>query len=145
MNVFVFGSNHRGFHGAGAAGYAMLGIIGADWKRDRVPGTQLALDSVPDGTKGYLAVKGRARGFQEGREGASYAIETIYRPGERRSVSIETIKDQVKELYQFAKQHPEMTFQLTRIATGNAGYTEEEMRLMYNSIEIPRPNNIVPI
>jgi len=35
--VFVFGSNANGFHGAGAAGWAMLHVAGNSWRTARLP------------------------------------------------------------------------------------------------------------
>ena len=87
--IFVFGSNLQGYHGAGAA--------------------RMALDK-------FGAVWGQGVGLQ----GQSYAIPTM-------EGGVETIKPYVDEFIEFAKQHPEYQFLLTRVGCGIAGFTYEEI------------------
>lgn len=111
--VFVFGSNLQGFHGAGSAGFAYTGK----------PGNQYRLGNpmlqAPNGHKGHWAVLGVAVGFQEGQHGRSYAICTIIRPGQKRSMPLTEIRRQVAALYQFAENHPELTFLVPQSGTLN--------------------------
>lgn len=142
--VFVFGSNGTGFHGAGSAGYAMFHISGNVWRTTNVPGTSTTLDKVPNGTKGYWAVKGVSRGFQEGLHGKSYAIQTVTRPGMRRSVPLDDISSQLVELWRFAEEHTQLEFLMTEIGTGYSGYTRSEMASVFEDImsKIGTPVNI---
>lgn len=91
--IFVFGSNLQGYHGAGAA--------------------RMALDK-------FGAVWGQGVGLQ----GQSYAIPTM-------EGGVETIKPYVDEFIEFAKQHPEYQFLLTRVGCGIAGFTYEEIAPLF--------------
>lgn len=91
--IFVFGSNLQGYHGAGAA--------------------RMALDK-------FGAVWGQGVGLQ----GQSYAIPTM-------EGGVETIKPYVDEFIDFAKQHPEYQFLLTRVGCGIAGFTNEEIAPLF--------------
>lgn len=64
----------------------------------------------------FGAVYGQGRGLQ----GRSYAIPTM-------SGSLETIREEVMTFIQFADSHPEMTFLVTRIGCGIAGYRDEDI------------------
>jgi hypothetical protein len=129
--IFVFGSNATGFHGAGSAGMAMRGDSKNTWRTDPV---FLRAKSVPAGHAdrvGKWAVYGVARGFQKGREGMSYAIETIVRPGERRSTPLRAIKAQFDELLAFAKANPQYEILMTPVGCGYSGYTTSEMQTIW--------------
>jgi hypothetical protein len=84
--IFVFGSNIRGYHAGGAAAAAM-NHFGAIW------------------------------GQGEGLQGQSYAIPTME--------GIESLENAVKRFAQFAADHPDMRFLVTRIGCGIAGYTPD--------------------
>ncbi len=125
--VFVFGSNASGFHGSGAAGYAMRGTASNTWRDDL---TFLKAVRAPEGHVdriGRWAVFGVARGWQQGREGMSYAIETIRRGGEKRSTPLSDIALQLASLFDFAEVHAEWEFLMTPIGSKLAGYTNAEM------------------
>jgi hypothetical protein len=69
--VFVFGSNDSGFHGAGAAGFAFSGTLANGWRA--CPKKQAAI-KVPLGHPdriGFWAVCGVVEGFQSGTSGRS--------------------------------------------------------------------------
>jgi len=140
--VFVFGTNPRGFHGAGAAGYAMLHVHGNKWRTTKVPGTNKLLNEVPNGTKGYWAVKGVSRGLMQGLYGKSYGIVTVSRPGARRSVPLEEIKKQLLSLKLHSIKHP-YTYFLTRIGCGYAGYSNNEILTIIKEVDFP-DNIIIP-
>ncbi len=76
---------------------------------------------------GKWAVYGASRGFQRGREGMSYAVETIRRPGQPRSTPLADIENQLVDLCGFATAHPELTFYMTAIGARFAGYSNAEM------------------
>lgn len=106
--VFCFNSNSHGFHGAGSAGWAYTGK----------PGNQYRLGNPdlrkPNGTAGFWAVLGISNGFQVGKNGKSYAICTIVRPGMRRSVSLEQIRSRVMRMYEFAVSRSDLEFLVTK-------------------------------
>jgi hypothetical protein len=90
--IFVFGSNIGGFHGGGAAAFAMRNF-GAAW------------------------------GQGEGIQGRSYAIPTME--------GIEQIKESVGRFTDYASEHPELRFLVTRIGCGVAGHTFQEIAPLF--------------
>jgi hypothetical protein len=125
--VFVFGSNLDGFHGGGAAGFASFGKHGNIWRDEDY-------SSKPRGWKGKWNVKGAGNGYQEGTEGRSYALPTVVRAGWKRSLTLDQIIDNIKTMYEFAKQHPVWEFLVAGSEQGNAplnGYTHEDMARAY--------------
>ena len=138
--VFVFGSNASGFHGAGSAGYAFKGTSGNDWRDNprckaaiaatRTPGTD------PKDRVGNWTIWGQARGHMKGTIGQSYAIVTTERPGHKGNVTLNSIRNEVKALVEFAKAHPELkflcsAFGLSRAYGGFSWFTLEEMRSLF--------------
>ena len=77
--------------------------------------------------KSYGAIYGQGNG----RQGNSYAIPTkdVY----LRSLPLETIKFYVDVFISYANNHPELTFYITRIGCGLAGYTDTEIAPMFLS------------
>lgn len=126
--VFVFGSNSTGFHGAGAAGLACRGDSRNTWRYDE---WFLKARNSPKGSPkriGKWAVYGIPHGFQEGSEGRIYAIETIKRAGRKRSTSLEFIHKQLIDLMEFAKENKQYEFLITNIGSHLAGYSVKEMK-----------------
>ena len=68
----------------------------------------------------FGAVYGRGRGLQ----GSSYAIPTM-------SGSLDAIAREVEEFIRFADHHPEMTFLVTRIGCGIAGWSDENIAPLF--------------
>ena len=68
----------------------------------------------------FGAVWGQGVGLQ----GQSYAIPTM-------QGGVETIRPYVDEFIVFAKQHPELTFLVTRIGCGIAGFTDEDIAPLF--------------
>ena len=68
----------------------------------------------------FGAIYGQGVGLQ----GQSYAIPTM-------QGGTETIRPYVDEFIQFAKQHPEMTFLVTRIGCGIAGFDAEDIAPLF--------------
>ena len=96
--VFVFGSNAQGFHGAGSAGYAMRGDTRNNWRQDKTFRRAMEAPVGHPDRVGKWAVFGVARGFSKGHEGISYAIQTIEKPGRKRSTSRQDICIQLGRL-----------------------------------------------
>ena len=59
-----------------------------------------------------------------GLQGQSYAIPTM-------QGGVETIRPYVDEFIHFAKEHQELTFLVTRIGCGIAGFTDEEIAPLF--------------
>ena len=59
-----------------------------------------------------------------GLQGKCYAIPTM-------QGDVSTIKPYVDEFIDFAKQHPEMTFLVTKIGCGIAGFTPQEIAPLF--------------
>jgi hypothetical protein len=100
--VFVFGSNLEGRHGLGAALYA-------------------------------VEHKGAIYGQGEGLQGDSYGIPTRYtnQDGKIATLDLQTIDYYVKRFIEFAKKHQELTFNVTPIGTGHAGYNYSVIALLF--------------
>ena len=80
----------------------------------------------------FGAVNGQGRGLQ----GRSYAIPTD-------GVTLRDIDRYVREFIQFADRHPEMTFLVTRIGCGSAGYTDEQIAPLF-AYAYSLPNVFLP-
>jgi hypothetical protein len=107
-DIFVFGSNLAGIHGAGAALHARLH-------------------------------HGARQGLGIGLVGTSYAIPTKNEHLE--TLPLTVIKSFVDRFIDYARATPELTFFVTRIGCGLAGYTDEEVRPMFHdapdNVELP--------
>lgn len=110
--VFVFGANKQGIHGAGAAHFAYQ-KCGAKWGVGYGPSnvTSYPLDgSHPNG---------------------SFAIPTCETPGN--PLPLEEIKNYVDQFLAYAENLPDVPFFLTRIGCGFAGYTDQDIAPMFLS------------
>ena len=73
----------------------------------------------------YGAIYGQGVGLQ----GRSYAIPT--KGWTIQTLQLDTIQLHVDEFIQFAEAHPELTFNVTRIGCGLAGYTDAQIAPMF--------------
>ncbi|MHB9055414.1 MAG: A1S_2505 family phage non-structural protein [Paludibacteraceae bacterium] len=74
----------------------------------------------------FGAVWGQGAGLQ----GQSYGIPTMHG-------GVETIKSYVDDFILFAKTHPDLTFLVTRVGCGIAGFTDREMAPLFReAVEI---------
>lgn len=71
------------------------------------------------------------RGF--GRQGNSYAIPTKDYDVETR-LPLDRIKGFVDDFVVYAKEHPELTFNITRVGCGKARYKDEEMAPLFAGV-----------
>jgi hypothetical protein len=135
--VFVFGSNRGGFHGAGSAGLASRGDAGLDWRSDRRFRAMMAAPIGSPERVGEWAVFGVARGHQVGLHGQSYAIETIERPGRqyRRGTPLGVIAGQLRELVEFGRSRPDLRFVVTPLGEGFSGYSQPEMAALWRQLD----------
>ena len=70
----------------------------------------------------FGAIMGQGVGMQ----GQSYAIPTM-------QGGVETIKPYVDDFTDYAKRHPELTFYVTRIGCGIAGFTDEQVAPLFDA------------
>jgi predicted NAD-dependent protein-ADP-ribosyltransferase YbiA (DUF1768 family) len=106
--IFVFGSNTEGRHGLGAA---------------------------KDAKNMFGAVQGQAEGLQ----GQSYAIITKDLAKGMKSIPLfgmegKSIAEGVKTFVEFANNNPDKKFYVTKIGSKLAGYTEEEIKNIFDAV-----------
>lgn len=84
------------------------------------------LRGLHGGGAAYVAYKqfGAVIGQGVGLQGQSYAIPTM-------QGGVETIRPYVDDFIKFAKEHPELTFLVTRIGCGIAGFTDDEISPLF--------------
>ena len=84
------------------------------------------LKGMHGGGAAYIAYRkfGAIMGQGVGLQGQSYAIPTM-------QGGVETIRPYVDEFIEFAKEHPMLTFLVTRIGCGIAGFTNEEISPLF--------------
>ena len=84
------------------------------------------LKGMHGGGAAYIAYRkfGAIMGQGVGLQGQSYGIPTM-------QGGVETIRPYVDEFIQFAKEHPELTFLVTRIGCGIAGFTDDEISPLF--------------
>jgi hypothetical protein len=72
---------------------------------------------------------GAVSGKGVGLHGASYAIPT--KDHALRGLPLDQIAHYVNRFIEFAKEHSEMTFEVTRVGCGMAGYSDEKMAPLF--------------
>ena len=94
------------------------------------------LKGIHGGGAAYIAYRkfGAIMGQGVGLQGQSYAIPTM-------QGGVETIRPYVDEFIEFAKEHPTLTFLVTRIGCGIAGFTDDEISPLFK--EAHEVDNIV--
>lgn len=100
-DVFVFGSNLAGVHGAGAARFAV---------------------------QRHGAIMGVGVGLQ----GLSYGIPTKDR--QIQTMPLDDIQPFVEQFLEFAESRPDLTFYITPIGCGLAGYRRDQIRPMFRGM-----------
>lgn len=98
--IFVFGSNLAGRHGAGAA-------------------------------KCAHEQHGAQYGVGVGRTGSAYAIPT--KDAMLKTLPLTDIGGYVGDFIRYTEMHPELTFKVTRVGCGLAGYQDEQIAPMFVS------------
>ena len=86
------------------------------------------LAGMHGGGAAYIAYRkfGAIMGQGVGLQGQSYGIPTM-------QGGVETIKPYVDDFIEFAKAHPELTFLVTRIGCGIAGFTDDEIAPLFKN------------
>ena len=72
---------------------------------------------------------GARRGVGEGLSGRSYAIPTKKTP--RVFMTLGEVRRGVERFKKYAEENPDKEFFLTKIGCGNAGFTEEQIKPMF--------------
>lgn len=72
---------------------------------------------------------GAVYGKGEGLQGSSYAIPT--KDHALRSLPLNQIELYVSRFIEFAKEHAEMTFKVTRVGCGLAGYSDKQIAPLF--------------
>lgn len=75
---------------------------------------------------------GAEYGVGQGRTGNAYAIPT--KDEKLRSLSLQTIEEYVQRFITYAKNHPELMFEIVPIGCGLAGYRPEEIAPMFRDV-----------
>jgi hypothetical protein len=101
MKVFVFGSNEKGIHGAGAAKHARL-----------VYEAKTGDGVGPTGNAYAIPTK-------------------IFPSSKKRQLLLSEIQGDVNAFLAYAREWPEKTFAVSRIGCGLAGYTNAEIAPMF--------------
>ena len=85
------------------------------------------LKGMHAGGAAYVAYRkfGAIMGQGVGLQGQSYGIPTM-------QGGVETIRPYVDDFISFAKEHPELTFLVTRIGCGIAGFTDDEISPLFD-------------
>jgi hypothetical protein len=88
---------------------------------------------------------GAVSGRGEGLHGSSYALPTKRSPYS--TMRIAEVKLHAEIFIAFAREHPELYFELTRIACGRAGYTDHEIAPFFWGVpdNVLRPYHWMPI
>lgn len=81
--------------------------------------------------------RGAIQGQGVGLQGQSYGIPT--KDATIRTLPLTEISKHVRDFLDFAEQHPEMTFEVTAIGTGLAGYKHSDIAPMF----VTAPENCV--
>lgn len=79
---------------------------------------------------------GAKYGQGEGLQGRSYGIPTKDR--KLKVLSLSQIESKIKRFLKFAKENPELTFLVTEIGCGLAGYKPKQIGPLFSNYEIPK-------
>lgn len=84
---------------------------------------------------------GAKNGCPIGLVGQSYGIVT--KSFNDVEITLQDIKHQIQVLYSFAKLRPDLTFWVTKIGCGLAGFTIDDITALFISLSRTKPNNII--
>ena len=113
--IFVFGSNTQGRHGAGAAKTAMK----------------------------FGAKYGQSEGLQGQSYAVITKDLTKPRDEQMKSISLDQIGKGLQDMVLFAKANPDKTFLVTKLGSSLAGYTTEEIAGLFKKLEKFIPDNVI--
>jgi hypothetical protein len=99
-------------------------------KRIFVFGSNLAGRHGAGAAKFAVLCHGAVYGQAVGRQGNSYAIPT--RDEHIRTLTLARIDEHVHTFIEYANEHPELKFIVTRIGCGLAGFTDDQISPMFS-------------
>jgi hypothetical protein len=145
--VFVFGANDRGLHGAGAAAQAMWG---RDDSGNLLQKREDWLMTIPKGEKGIWTTLGEHSKISEGRYGKSYGLVTVEgklgSKNEKNRIPLDKLTTNIAEFYKTAMENPDKQF-LVAYTDNNSGkknlngYSPLELATLFDGM--PIPENVV--
>ncbi len=94
-------------------------------------GSNLAGIHGAGAAKTARSVWGAELGVGEGRTGSAYALPT--KDAKLKSRTLEEIKESVDRFIEYAKDNTDLTFAVTRVGCGLAGYTEDQIAPMFEN------------
>lgn len=147
--VFVFGANLDGFHGAGGAGSA-FGVVGnwyesGDFLRSKkeLVRKQNGLQYNDQQLIGKWCILGQV-GLMKGKEGRSYGIVTTQHTGIQGKVTLDYLKEEIKKLFHCANTNPKLKFLCTNFGLkrpkGLSWFDSSEIRTIWNEAGNYPPN-----
>lgn len=143
--VFCFGANFSGFHGAGSAGYAFRGTTQNTWRQDSFFLEALReLNKKNSGEKynkekliGKWAVLGKC-GAMQGKEGKSYGIVTTEKAGLQGFVDDAFLMHELVKFTRFALTRPKLQFLVVPIGLkrphGYSWWSAEQMLELWRDV-----------
>lgn len=144
--IFVFGSNKFGFHGAGSAGYAFRGISDNTWRDD-----PFFINATRVYNQNRVSIKGKwaefgKTGLMFGNQGKSYGIITTEKPGYQGIVTTNYLEKEISKLIECCKKHPYWIFLCVDFGVkrpkGYSWWSIDELKQIWSIFEIP--SNLIP-
>ena len=87
---------------------------------------------------------GAKQGQSSGIQGQSYAIITKDLKVGERSVTLNSIGEQLANLFEYASNNPNKKFYVTKLGSSLAGFTVEEIRNEINEVNLVNGGNFIP-
>ena len=95
------------------------------------------------GAAAYARIElGAESGIGEGLTGRTYALPTCYRPGE--PITLQELAVYIYNFFEYAEEHPELTFFLSKIGCGIAGFEETDVAYIVHELLVPANVHIPP-
>jgi hypothetical protein len=147
--IFVFGSNPKGTHGAGAAATAKAKFGAIEGQGEGLQGNAYALPTKDldkaKGTRWYRPGKKEETEVKEWYKNHDYSEVQNHPLNAERTMTPQQIIESIKKLYEVARQNPNKQFNVAHYPFGKLslnGYLGEEMLEMFKQAG-PIPSNVV--
>lgn len=147
--IFVFGSNPKGIHGAGAAATAKTRFGAIQGQGEGLQGNAYALPTKDldkaRGTRWYRPGKKEETEVKEWYKTHDYSEVQNHPLNVERTITPQQIIESIKKLYEVANQNPDKQFKVSHYPFGQLslnGYLGEEMLAMFKQAG-PIPSNVV--
>lgn len=147
--IFVFGSNPKGVHGAGAAKTAREQFGAQSGVGEGLTGSSYALPTKDldkaRGTRWYRPTQKEEKEVKEWYKTHDYSEVASHPLNNERTITPQQIIESIKRLYEVAKQNPTKKFKVSNYPLNSLslnGYLGYEMLEMFKDAG-PIPNNII--